>query len=157
MGRLTEWRRSTILLTSDKEGNMPKEVWLTILGGFLSGGAGITLFFIQRCKEKQDEQQNILFRIYQLVIAVTVIPHQIMLEAFLENRRRLKDIQALSFLVKDKELARFIWLYAGTPSQIRDEEVLGKILSRFNKKLYQETVRVRSGVDRGAGPEPEKK
>lgn len=76
---------------------MPKEVWLTTLGGFLSAAAGVLLFFIQRCKEKGDEQQDILFRIYQLMWNPTIVGRG--MEAFDERRQMLKDVRELCFLI----------------------------------------------------------
>ena len=136
---------------------MPKEVWLTVLGGFLSGVTGVTLFFIQRWKGKRDEQREILFRIYQLMMGPRGILEGEGRDRFFESIQRLREIKSLAFLIKNKELARDIYLYAVPPSRINAEELQRRILGRFNKKLYQELARTKPGADQSVGPEPEKK
>jgi hypothetical protein len=117
---------------------MPKEVYLTILGGFLSALTGAGLFFLQRYKEKRDEQQDVLFKIYQLMSTPRIFGHDI--EAIFENKQRLNDIRILSFLIKDKKLGSEIYLYTRPNPTIKPEVTQKKILKRLNKKMFQELI-----------------
>ena len=126
---------------------MPKEVWLTILGGFLSGVVGIILFFIQRWKDKRDEQQDILFRSYQLLFGPITFRGD-GIDAFHVQHERRSDVRALCFLLKDKGLARDIYQYAGLPPHLSPEEMQRRILSKLDKKLYQDLAQLKPGADK---------
>jgi hypothetical protein len=137
--------------------HLPREVWQTSLGGFLSGAVGILLFFFQRWKEKADEQQDILFRIFQLVLGPEGIVEGAGEGQYYESLQRLRDLRALAFFVKDRELARAIYPYTTWAHYPCREEMLQKISNKLNKKLYQELAQAKPAPTQSPGSESEKK
>lgn len=116
---------------------MPENFWITLLGGFLAGGFGLFLFFIQRWKEKKDKEQNLLFRLYQLIerhIDIRAPGVQSELD------RKWTRIKSISFLLKDTDLGRETYKLTQEGNQAGNHinAVLKKIASKLNKKLIKE-------------------
>ena len=114
---------------------MPENFWITFLGGFLAGVVGLSLFFIQRCKEKEDKEQSLIFRLYQLIernIDIGEGPG-----ASSEIRRKWNEIKSISFLLKDTDLAIEIHKIAQRKDQDSEDvkAVLKKLESKLNKEL----------------------
>ena len=116
---------------------MPQDFWITLLGGFLAGVVGLSLFFIQRCKEKEDKEQSLIFRLYQL-IERNIDAAEV--GAISEKRRKWTEIKSISFLLKDTDLGRKTYTFAEKRSQdSKDVDAVLKILEpKLNKKLIKE-------------------
>jgi len=85
---------------------MPEGFWLTILGGFLAGCFGLLLFFIQRYIESKENEQKLLFQIYNLLDQ----PHSWgagtdYFETIRKKRGEFTQIRSLSLLLKDRKLS----------------------------------------------------
>ena len=109
---------------------MPEDFWITLLGGFLAGVVGLSLFFIQRCKEKKDKEQSLIFRLYQLIERNidTAEPG-----AISEKRNKWTEIKSISFLLKDADLGRETYKLAQKGKQ--DSEDVNAILKILKLKL----------------------
>lgn len=116
---------------------MPENFWVTLLGGFLAGGFGLFLFFIQRWKEKKDKEQNLIFRLYQLIERRIDIREP---GGQSELDRKWTEIKSISFLLKDTDLGREIYKLTQEGNQAGDHRnaCLKKIASKLNKKLIKE-------------------
>ena len=116
---------------------MPENFWITLLGGFLAGGFGLFLFFIQRWKEKEDKEQNLIFRLYQLIERNIDGAEE---DAISEKRRKWTEIKSISFLLKDTDLGRETYKFAQKKSQDSKDvdAVLEKITSKLNEELVKE-------------------
>jgi hypothetical protein len=119
------------------EAEMPENFCITLLGGFLAGGFGLILFFIQRWKEKQDKEQNLLFRLYQLIERNIDNAEA---GAISEKRRKWNEIKSISFLLKDTNIARKTYKFAQKKIQDSTDKdiILKEISSKLNKKLIKE-------------------
>lgn len=117
------------------------QTWYTILGGLLSGLVGVGLFFLQRSRAKYDEQQNLIFRIYQII---TVPSHP---EIFTDWKSwamshgaifdtEQKEIHSLALLLKDKDLGRKIYRFDLRSKEER-EALLKELERRLNPKLLK--------------------
>lgn len=99
------------------------------------------LFFIQRYVERKDNEQNLLFQIYSMLENRSSIRSP---EIFFENIKRHKNIKNLSFLIKDKNLRKDIFLYVRNISSgdiknpPKKEDLLKKIRQKLNKKFVKE-------------------
>ena len=115
---------------------MPEDFWITLLGGFLAGVVGLSLFFIQRFKEKNDKEQNLIFRLYQL-IERNIDTAEV--GASTEMRNKWTEIKSISFLLKDADLGRETYKFAQKKSQDSKDvdAVLKKLESKLNKKLVK--------------------
>ncbi len=119
---------------------MSETFWATVLGAFLSAGTGALLFFIQRCVQKRDEDQNLLFNIYQK-LKRPIGPHDGGAEGLLrEMRRRWAEVEGLTLLLRDKKLRKKIYLFVSEepPHMIVGEFILLDIRRKLNKELYEE-------------------
>jgi hypothetical protein len=120
---------------------MASQTWLTVLGGLLSGLVGAGLFFLQRSKAKRDEQQNLLFRIYQIIAIPgrpeitrdSVISFVSEMSIFDDEQ---KEIHALALLLKDKDLSRKIYRF-NLHSKDERETLLKELERRLNPKLLK--------------------
>jgi len=115
---------------------VPEDFWITLLGGFLAGVVGLSLFFIQRCKEKKDKEQSLIFRLYQLIERNIDIAEE---GAISEMRNKWTEIKSISFLLKDTDLGTETYKFAQKKSQdSKDVDVvLKKLESKLNKKLKE--------------------
>jgi len=115
---------------------VPENFWITLLGGFLAGVVGLSLFFIQRCKEKKDKEQSLIFRLYQL-IERNIDTAEV--GAISEKRNKWTEIKSISFLLKDADLGRETYKFAQKKSQDSKDvdAVLKKLESKLNKKLVE--------------------
>ena len=115
---------------------MPEDFWITLLGGFLAGVVGLSLFFIQRFKEKNDKEQNLIFRLYQLIERNIDVAE---VGAISEMRNKWTEIKSISFLLKDADLGRETYNFAQKKSQDSKDvdAVLKKLESELNKKLVK--------------------
>ena len=114
---------------------MGEGFWLTILGGFLAGAVGVLLFFIQRCVESTDKERNLLYRIYHLIQSITPVVK--------EHIERWQEVESLSLLLKDRELAKEIFLCANK-KPVSDpciQLILNKVCLKLNKKLFTKDKR----------------
>jgi hypothetical protein len=120
---------------------MDSETCLTILGGLISGLVGVSLFFLQRSRAGHDEQQNLLFRIYQ-IIAIPGRPEitrDRMITVASEMRifnDEQKEIHSLALLLKDRDLAAKIYRFN---LRIKDEReaLLKELERRLNPRLLK--------------------
>lgn len=120
---------------------MGEGFWLTILGGLLAGAAGVLLFFIQRCVESTDKERNLLYRIYHLIQSITVDVK--------EHIERWQEVESLSLLLKDQELAKEIFLCA-YKKPLRDpciQRILNKVCLKLNKKLFTKNKKSPEALD----------
>ena len=120
---------------------MDDQTWYTVLGGLLSGLVGVGLFFLQRFKAGRDEQQNLIFRIYQ-IIAIPSHP-----EIFMDWRAwamshgaifetEQKEVHSLALLLKDRKLGRKIYLFDLRSKEER-EALLKELGRRLNSRLLK--------------------
>ncbi len=116
---------------------MPENFWITLLGGFLAGVVGLSLFFIQRYKEKKDKEQSLIFRLYQL-IERNIDTAEV--GASTEMLNKWTEIKSISFLLKDADLGRETYEFAQKKKQDKKDvdPVLKKLESELNKKLIKE-------------------
>ena len=120
---------------------MASQTWLTVLGGLLSGLVVVALFFLQRFKARRDEQQNLLFRIYQ-IIAIPGRPEftrdsmAIFATSMAIFETEQKEIRSLALLLKDKGFARKIYRFN---LRVKDEReaLLKELEHRFNPRLLK--------------------
>jgi gas vesicle protein len=120
---------------------MDSQTGYTILGGVLSGLVGVSLFFLQRSMAGQDEQQNLLFQILQLMVLParadwTGDMFGMSMQEFKLHEARIKEIKTLALMVKDKELAKEIYLYDKKQSDEK-ESLIKKLHGRINPKLVK--------------------
>jgi hypothetical protein len=118
---------------------MPEQVWYTILGGFISGVVGLVLFFIQRGKQKKDEQQNYLFRIYQIIKQQSEYGYDL---RDAREKDRWNEMLSLSLLLKNKKLAIDIYRDCSSPGFSKEDSInaiMQKIAKRLNKRLVRKT------------------
>ena len=115
---------------------MPEDFWITLLGGFLAGVVGLSLFFIQRGKEKKDKEQSLIFRLYQLIERNIDVAEP---GSMSEMRNKWTEIKSISFLLKDADLGRETYKFAQKKSQDSKDvdAVLKKLESKLNKKLVK--------------------
>jgi hypothetical protein len=120
---------------------MTSQTWLTVLGGLLSGLVGVGLFFLQRFKAGRDEQQNVLFRIYQ-IIAIPGHPEitrdwmaRAMSHAAIFDDEQ-NEIHALALLLKDRDLGRKIYRF-NLRSKEEREALLKELERRLNPRLLK--------------------
>ena len=103
---------------------MLENFYFTILGGFIAGGFGVLLFFLERHFESKNREQTLLFQIHDLIQAPV---YGMGVEASVGRFERLRDIGGLSLLIKDKKLRKEICLYAyGKPEKRAEVEELLK-------------------------------
>jgi hypothetical protein len=120
-------------------GSLASQTWLTILGGLISGLVGVGLFFLQRFKARRDEQQNLLFQIYE-IIAVPRRPEYSGDRGAMETNEMLmflngqKEIHSLALLLKDKDFSRKIYR-VDLFSKAEREALLKELEGRLNPKL----------------------
>ncbi len=121
---------------------MAESFWFTILGGFLAGGFGLLLFFIQKFVEKRANEQNILFQIYSMLEDRRIDGRSS--EGFFENLNRYRDIENSSFLLKDKNIRKKIFLYArsmiskSVDNAPEREVLLKEIRQKLNRRLAKD-------------------
>ena len=115
---------------------MPETFWVTLLGGFLAGLVGLILFFIQRWKEKEDKEQSLIFRLYQL-IERNIDTAEV--GASTEMLNKWTEIKSISFLLKDADLGGETYDIAQKKRQKgKDVDAVKKKLeSKLNKKLVK--------------------
>jgi len=115
---------------------LPEDFWITLLGGFLAGVVGLSLFFIQRWKEKKDKEQSLIFRLYQL-IERNIDTAEV--GASSEMRNKWTEIKSISFLLKDTDLGRETYKFAQRQRQDSNDvdTVLEKLESKLNKELKE--------------------
>jgi len=130
------------------------QVLFTILGGIISAAVGAGLFFLQRFLQQGDEQEKILFKIYQLMAIVPVPgtvgdPHQIDVQIQIHELANEQEIHTLATRIKDEELAIEILSYKRwRPGG--NKALMDKIAERLNPKLVkkvEETNKDRSKKD----------
>ena len=115
---------------------MPEDFWITLLGGFLAGVVGLSLFFIQRGKEKKDKEQSLIFRLYQLIERNIDVAE---VGASSEMLNKWTEIKSISFLLKDTDLGTETYKFAQRGRQDSNDvdAVLEKLESKLNKKLKE--------------------
>lgn len=120
---------------------MGSQVFYTILGGFISASVGAGLFFLQRYLERGDEQERILFQVYQLMI-IPSIPasggdtFSISAQINIAEAARAQEIRSLATRIKDEELAVEVFSY-NQWSIDDNEELLKKIARLLNPELLE--------------------
>lgn len=121
---------------------MDSQTWYTVLGGLLSGLVGVGLFFLQRSKAKRDEQQNLIFRIYQ-IIAMPGRPEftRDMLARVVSqltiSEIEQKEIRSFALLLKDKDLANRIFRF-----NISSKEEKHGLLKELERRLNPGLIRL---------------
>lgn len=121
---------------------MAESFWFTILGGFLAGGFGLLVFFIQKFIEKRANEQNILFQIYSMLVDRRIDERSP--GGFFEILNKYRDIENSSFLLKDKNIRKKIFLFAHSMTSRhvdnvpKREDLLKEIRQKLNKKLAKE-------------------
>jgi hypothetical protein len=119
---------------------MDYDTFLTILGGLISGLVGVGLFFLQRFKAGRDEQQNLLFQIYQ-IIAVPNRPEYTKDHfAMVANEMRIHstligEVRSLALLLKDKDLAGKLYRFG--PHKAERKALLEELERRINPRLLK--------------------
>jgi|GEM_PF-3827163 len=121
---------------------MDTQTWYTILGGLISGLVGLGLFSLQRSKASKDEEQRVLFQIYQLMVVHAYVESRkdtfatISLADEIAESMRYGEIRSLSVRVKDVKLAAKIALY---PQMVPEEQdkLRADIAERLNKRFSE--------------------
>ncbi len=115
---------------------MSETFWITLLGGFIAGIVGLILFLIQRKVERNDKEQSLMFRLYQLIEREIYTRRP---EGQTELDIKWTEIKSISLLLKDTELGAVVYRLAQEEDQNSDhvKEVLGKIESKLNKGLVK--------------------
>jgi hypothetical protein len=120
---------------------MGYQVFYTILGGFLSAAVGAGLFFLQRYLDRGDEQQRILFQIYQL-ITIPSVPasggdtFEISAQLNIADQARGQEIRSLATRIKDQELAAEVFSYKRWAPDFNNP-LIEKIVGRLNPELLK--------------------